>query len=560
MPAPPIPGFFYDEERKKYFKITNGSLANQASSKYHNNSIQNKRRYEDSISGEVATSAARSRSSNAVCPENLVAAKSEKCRLWVINAVQLKSRFRKDDGIFNILCGNSSVSSFYNAGDSIDYLKLKPGRAVEPNTVLSHTSRPYIRDSHFIFEDAFFRNIREDNEDLICNWSRNAYLHHVFKHQLTEDPSSLMLASISMSNEHKSFSILRIFYNGEDTGAHLLRYIRDREKYSRGGVKHTLRLLFGSEHFQVDDSQLNSRIAGDLHSKIAMANKHLNLLNSGNLATDQRHESNEILESFLSDQSITGADGFSCVFEYNAHAANQTSHIVSISISDTDIYFLGSESDLIRVGYKIDNHKINFDSLSSAKLPIRGTHDFSEIAIEGPSVLVTTQKHLILVKQSELKRPLPHISRSSIIPLPDIPRMFHVVNANTVLIAFLRSIEMLRINYDNKGHCSAGNTLTEGMLSFQKLAPLFSNNGGRRCMNLIGHNLIANEGSGMFRIVNLRRTPLLGGNTTVIQAKCDLNDICEYEVIDIVPVSTNTEAFGVLYRNKTKVHYAEYNL
>lgn len=46
MPNPPeLPGFYYDEEKKKYFKITNGALLqNQA---YHNNSVEANKRKRD---------------------------------------------------------------------------------------------------------------------------------------------------------------------------------------------------------------------------------------------------------------------------------------------------------------------------------------------------------------------------------------------------------------------------------------------------------------------------------------------------------------------------------
>lgn len=42
---PDIPGFYYDVERKKYFKITNGSLTTQT--KYHNNTVQAAQRRDD---------------------------------------------------------------------------------------------------------------------------------------------------------------------------------------------------------------------------------------------------------------------------------------------------------------------------------------------------------------------------------------------------------------------------------------------------------------------------------------------------------------------------------
>ncbi|ODV78289.1 uncharacterized protein CANTADRAFT_6689 [Suhomyces tanzawaensis NRRL Y-17324] len=45
MPVPQIPGFYYDEEKRKYFKILNGghSASNQVN-KYHNNSVQAEKR------------------------------------------------------------------------------------------------------------------------------------------------------------------------------------------------------------------------------------------------------------------------------------------------------------------------------------------------------------------------------------------------------------------------------------------------------------------------------------------------------------------------------------
>lgn len=42
MPIPEIPGYYFDKEKKKYFKITNGSLL--VNNNYHNNIIQSKKR------------------------------------------------------------------------------------------------------------------------------------------------------------------------------------------------------------------------------------------------------------------------------------------------------------------------------------------------------------------------------------------------------------------------------------------------------------------------------------------------------------------------------------
>ncbi|CAK7892740.1 hypothetical protein CAAN1_08S04544 [[Candida] anglica] len=50
--APTIPGFFYDEAKKKYFKIVNGS-SSQATEKYHNNSVQAEKRRNDFINEQT---------------------------------------------------------------------------------------------------------------------------------------------------------------------------------------------------------------------------------------------------------------------------------------------------------------------------------------------------------------------------------------------------------------------------------------------------------------------------------------------------------------------------
>lgn len=557
MPAPPIPGFYYDEERKRYFKITNGSLTTRASSRYHNNYIQSKRRQERLNTGDATSAKKKSHKASNTHRGDLAAATSEKCRFWAIKARRLELRFQSDGGILNLLCGNASMNSFYNVGDSIDALALRADRISQPNTMVAPQNKAYVRDSKAIFSDSYFSNIHKEDDHLISNWSSNVSLYHIVKDQLSGDTNTLMVSSISMSSLNKSFSIARILFNGEDATSHLLKYVRDQEKYLRGRQRYTLRLLFGMDHIRFKNDDFKPRTPGDIHSKIARVNKHLGMLNSGPLSLDQLHESNGIFYSFLSEQSASGGDAESYLFEYNAHAVYQRSYIVSIAISNTDIYYLSSGSELLRIGFKTDKGKIVFDSMALVTLPHNGVRDHSQIRTTENTVYITMERLLLVVDHTELKRSSTSI-RSEMISLLESPWNFHVVSANALLIASLSSIYMLRVNEGAGYESSLGDKRFHDMLPLQKLALLCTRNGGRQCMTVIGHNAIVYGGNGIFQVVNLRRTPLLENNTMLMKCESHLSD--DFDVVDIIPIGAATNSFGVLYRNKTKAHYLEYNL
>lgn len=90
--APELPGFYYDEEKKRYFKIVNGSK-NSSTDKYHNNNVQAQNRRKDF---EInSTRKIRRKDVSSI----------GKGKLWAVNRVQ-EALIRQERGQVEIHQGN----------------------------------------------------------------------------------------------------------------------------------------------------------------------------------------------------------------------------------------------------------------------------------------------------------------------------------------------------------------------------------------------------------------------------------------------------------------------
>ncbi|CAK9437052.1 uncharacterized protein LODBEIA_P15040 [Lodderomyces beijingensis] len=245
MPPPivEIPGHYYDAERGRYFKVTNGAIlpAAEGERKYHNNSIQAEKR-----NSEYDQLEKNQRRRKGMFPSN-----TKRDRGEIIKNPNIKHPIRKDFsrlqrfsfdhlGFVNCKTGAIDLRSLYYANDYVD--RIKCGIAPEMhNLVVPRGKIAYYDTDHFVLDPPKML-------DLVAFEPRN--------------PLALMVFNTKLEQSHIS-STSKFFHRNSQDGIVCLDVEEMVHLFKIDSIHSKVKVFAGSTSDKIDIlqfSELNQRL------------------------------------------------------------------------------------------------------------------------------------------------------------------------------------------------------------------------------------------------------------------------------------------------------------
>lgn len=559
MPAPPIPGLYYDEEKKKYFKITNGTLNSQSSvSKYHNNTIQAKCRRDALVTTNTSL---KSRKTRAV-PSTHDSLRSEKCRKWSLMLSKMKAFGTQPCDIVNVLTGDVNLRSLYHSQDIIDHVRhvdvIYPQERGDSSVKLGE---PWGEGKQF--KDKFLRNVLTELPGAVCNWNQ-VVIYREDIHSSSNRPNTLHVSQFPLSHQGKNVFFVRIYYGREDVTLKLLSFVAQL-RFDNRETKNLIESIFGLGHIEFDRPIPLRRARSkprDLEQDIARVNEQLDLIRKNKLdATAQANALNMINDFIASCEPKSFCPG-SYKFCYNHDVPNLMWRIVDFALVDQDLFMLCSSGHLIRIQVGIASKIVSFKSFTMVKLTTKSTSNYSQIAVHGNSIYTCVENTLTRMSLSKILQAKGLIASTSVeamhFSLPGNVKRFQPLDETTFIVAYDSKIERVILN-DAWRTLATANCVRPSGVTNELIAPYVTCNTSYQCIRVIGHHVIIDEGESL-RIVSTRRTPALEGNVGCVRLVPVPEHTPDQKIHDIRIISDSPMQIGVTWRCRETCCYGEYTL
>ncbi|KAK6455433.1 uncharacterized protein RJT20DRAFT_47047 [Scheffersomyces xylosifermentans] len=553
-----IPGYYYDPEKRRYFKIINGGL-NQPEQvqKYHNNSVEKEKRrseYRESREGSSSSSGSGN-SKNKKRAKKSAEDNSEWSQLiqqhskqWVIS--QLKDSFTMDNkGINAIKTGAIDLNNRYFLSDHVDALENRV--LITPVQYQDNMTPSGIAECQIDEETVLVRCIDEELHRFLVFNLEEKRAHFLDNTAIKEylDENQCMIGEEKFyenaSGYRDHFELLRVI-EIDDPLNYLFRFeiVRSSGKY----VDNTRQLLhFVSKRIE----KLNKTAARNL--EIVFGLPLVKFHNNESMSTE---EMNEVLRSDLEPEKkdamlseyLYRHDKYYRSFYYGTYKNASLNYIIQCEVTDHKEIIVLSDIYLVRIEYKLKEDMsaefISFSFADHSKI-FRGE---SKLLCAKESIHILTPLGIFVFNHNDLATSgsgegvkYRHISRAYL-PNGSIHKCFMLTPTKYIIGTTQRAII-----YDDE------------LRSKTVVDTYFNDNNPHQIFLLIGDHLIINESEDEFKIINLNRKER-HKSTTV---KLDLHFMqagwfMNFKLKKVISMSTNNGRIklGLTYLNEEDDRYS----
>ncbi|EGW32562.1 uncharacterized protein SPAPADRAFT_51105 [Spathaspora passalidarum NRRL Y-27907] len=375
-----IPGYYYDYEKNKYFKIVNGATSVDSTKRYHNNAIQSERR-----SHNISKSKGASKHKNYQIISNpfLKNISSER-KAKILKPTLIPSAF-DIDGLLYIRSGEISLTSHYYKHDQIEALntpKFIPeivprgeilGQLTQDLVVVHRINIPVIKRSRIIQVPKYLAlhnkttgvvyNIPEHwkfrNGNLVDYLHRNqVYIDQDFViHDIKPGCSHAnLLQVITLENATGSF----IKFNRcegidfHDYTEDLLLFIQEQTKKVGTPMKKIINELFGIN--LLCKSDYKSKSIQEINSKLLELQSDISPARKSKIQAD--------IDQFINSKMSN--NGWRITYNEDNRLANQR-HLIAGCFHHDSLYLVGVGGHIIKITFTKDP-EIKFTNLYYTKL------------------------------------------------------------------------------------------------------------------------------------------------------------------------------------------------
>lgn len=539
---PELPGFYFDVERNKYFKITNGSIATQT--KYHNNTVQAQHRRDEFYNPKRQ----KTEPKNGRGDSNK---RQYNDKVQLLKKVQRYSLEQKillfdHNGIMNLKSGAINRLLPFYSNDVVDVVganSITTRSPVEiPVPILCHLigtsptyqicevpeplqihiddhkalwyfhkmGQPISKSSHvssyFVVkkkEISIDTSTKKPVKKLPTPYSEIS--KPITRPRLvrapcpsTPPPNLLIIKSISIHFDPDIINLFR-FFSLDPKTFRLIDFTAPFIRYISRNIKPKHRILFGLDLIKLPYSEPTNYKE---HPTIDEINRALQLLNTSSLSSDLRHVHTQKVNQFLAHHTHEDLDSKEYSYQPIVVKNPESDHFVASHITASHIFLLSNTFDLFLVQFSIKDDNIDFHKFHHFPLSIHGRSDFSQILTDDDLIHITTGRGLLSFKPSlKLTGLLRYIYYKSTILIKQI----FLLKPFTFVLVKPRSISLLKY----RGQPTFINTkpmVSDSSYEEIELATYFNDNNPNPCITLFSNHLYINETVEDFQVIDLGRT------------------------------------------------------
>ena len=531
MPPPEIPGYYYDEEKRKYFKVIKGGLQANAQDKYHHSSIQSQKRRQN-YENEITKSKSKK--------HNNFSRKNNKASLFkAIDQGRFdNSQFdANSNGVVNLKLG------FFNVGDTYfqDITDFVNGRILSPTTVE-------------VTESSILHFDEVQNKEIIVECFKLTQLNQIPRLRIRYNRGTITLHNSAFE---KHISVLNLSFPFEclpgttSTGKFgtLLVVLTTQpikcdgtvnnfftlELYNNGKIQdHTEQLLkFLADNCKTAEEQdiVNSFISLGL-VVLPKAKGPLDL-DKINKVIAECGPNDYRVRQFIADY-LHPSKGYS----YKAGFADNSKngYIIKSLVTETEILLFSSNSDLIKITLDKD---MKFYTFQCTRIPIKAK--FVSLISKNNFVHVLLDKTLVIFDK--------RLESHSVVSLAGLVKLVfcllefkHVlVKRDTITVLTQNGKPQFERSFQHKKRVKQGTT------SEVEICKYFNDNDPFQIYWMFDNHLIINETINQYKIINFNRSE---HNTATF--KLDLPfDPKNYKLKSIFKTGTFPVCLSFVYASKT---------
>ncbi|KAG7662772.1 uncharacterized protein J8A68_003695 [[Candida] subhashii] len=542
-----IPGYYYDQEKKRYFKVSNGSVSSQSQSKYHNNSIQKEKRKQSFQTSNNQISSINSRSNNKkqkkkqndnrstiTNPQIYKLLPKQKKQLAYDPSCHLKFSL-SSTGLLNLKTGAIDLSKLYNKDDQIDILKSQTScpryipELVPRGIVLAQINKQLLFVHRIPIPPPIPGDLTKKRYPKLLTIQniRNGKVYNIpqcwnfecggstLNDYLPSDASIMedkVIHNIKFGAENSHINFIQLItvqtglgcstllrFHGCDVDtlstfhytADFLRFVKLKSDKLRSKIKQRLNILFGLESVSLVEE------GSPPVCSIDEANDTLEKLRNCNLLDCEKLVQNRKLKDFLHFRDVGIQEPM--IYRDLICYKDDLRLVAGYFHNANELYLISSQGDIIKIVFTVKKGQLIFNKLFYAYKSMKSS-SIKDIYKLNNYVFVGTGKSLLRFKDSDLEEY--GSSQKSVGCLEvkiDYVRKFIPLSIDQHLV--------IKQNNISKIHYTGENTVIE-----QPHRSYLNDNNPHQTFEIFNNHLLYNIGENEFIIENLNRND--GDNLT----------------------------------------------